>query len=261
MRRRGAASATRRAAGAAGRRRAGRRCPRARCRAPSARPAAAAAPGPRRPYQTASRCERVGAEDTRREVAQRLEDREVEPARRVRRRGADALEPLVVERPGRSSACRTADRGRTPSCTGRHRGRPPALRSARSRFDHRSSRRRGSLDARRRHRIDSRRSWKANVCLTRAVPAERGTLRALGWDHPRCMSPMRACAERWQSSPGVDGRVGGALARGVRRPAARGGRRRLRPGRDRPPVLRPGRADRVPDPARRAARRRDARRR
>lgn len=23
------------------------------------------------------------------------------------------------------------------------------------------------------------------------------TLRALGWDHPRCMSPMRACAEAW----------------------------------------------------------------
>jgi len=29
-------------------------------------------------------------------------------------------------------------------------------------------------------------------------------LRALGWDHPRCMSPMRACAERWRETTGVD---------------------------------------------------------
>ncbi len=41
--------------------------------------------------------------------------------------------------PGRSSACRTAGRGRTPSCSGRHPARLRALRSARSRFDHRSS--------------------------------------------------------------------------------------------------------------------------
>ena len=29
-------------------------------------------------------------------------------------------------------------------------------------------------------------------------------LRALGWDHPRCMSPMRACAERWREMTGVE---------------------------------------------------------
>jgi multiple sugar transport system substrate-binding protein len=29
------------------------------------------------------------------------------------------------------------------------------------------------------------------------------TLRALGWDHPRCMDPMRACADRWaEITPG-----------------------------------------------------------
>jgi multiple sugar transport system substrate-binding protein len=28
-------------------------------------------------------------------------------------------------------------------------------------------------------------------------------LRALGWDHPRCMSPMRACAEHWRTLSGV----------------------------------------------------------
>jgi multiple sugar transport system substrate-binding protein len=29
-------------------------------------------------------------------------------------------------------------------------------------------------------------------------------LRALGWDHPRCMSPMRACAQRWREVTGVE---------------------------------------------------------
>ena len=29
-------------------------------------------------------------------------------------------------------------------------------------------------------------------------------LRALGWDHPRCMSPMRACAVRWRATTGVE---------------------------------------------------------
>lgn len=29
-------------------------------------------------------------------------------------------------------------------------------------------------------------------------------LRALGWDHPRCMSPMRACAERWREMTGTE---------------------------------------------------------
>ncbi len=29
------------------------------------------------------------------------------------------------------------------------------------------------------------------------------TLRALGWDHPRCLGPMRACAEAWQRDTGV----------------------------------------------------------
>jgi multiple sugar transport system substrate-binding protein len=28
-------------------------------------------------------------------------------------------------------------------------------------------------------------------------------LRALGWDHPRCMAPMRACAEQWRSQTGM----------------------------------------------------------
>jgi multiple sugar transport system substrate-binding protein len=29
-------------------------------------------------------------------------------------------------------------------------------------------------------------------------------LRALGWDHPRCMSPMRACADSWRGTTGVE---------------------------------------------------------
>ena len=79
-------------------------------------------------------------------------------------------------------------------------------------------------------------------------------LRALGWDHPRCMSPMRACAERWREIDRRRDRLGGAVAGGVRRPAARGGRRGLRPDRDRPPVLRARRRHPLPDAARRAAR-------
>ena len=79
-------------------------------------------------------------------------------------------------------------------------------------------------------------------------------LRALGWDHPRCMSPMRACAERWREMTGVeiDWEARSLEAFGdqpLEEAAAR-----LRPDRDRPPVLRARRRHPLPDAARRAAR-------
>jgi multiple sugar transport system substrate-binding protein len=30
------------------------------------------------------------------------------------------------------------------------------------------------------------------------------TLRAIGWDHPRCVRPMRACADAWREERGID---------------------------------------------------------